>query len=152
MNSSTKRVIEHCSNSLNQGHASLVQVIDRLGIAGVESCHADYRIPALVFYSAEGDAYSLPLPLPEEPVAATFDRPALQIALDATHSFTEFKRCTLEAGCIGFFLWLDGRHATFLGRHGEIHDMPLEGHDVESVRGQVIPFRQPAWRSFLHDA
>lgn len=130
MDSCVKRVIERCSNALNQGCVSLAQVIDKLGEAGIESCHADYRIPALVFYAADGDSYDLPLPMPGEPIAAGFDRPALQSALEAASGgvlgFPEFKRCTLEAGCVGFFIWLDGWHATFLGRHGEIHDAPLK--------------------------
>ncbi|WP_043309521.1 hypothetical protein [Pseudomonas sp. ML96] len=137
MNSYTKRVIEHCTNALNYGGASLVQIIGKLGEVGIESCHVDYRIPALIFYAPSGASYSLPLSTPEEPIATGFDCPALQNALDAANSgdlgFAEFKRCTLEAGCIGFFIWLDGWHATFLGRHGEIHDAPLAGG------GQVLP-------------
>ncbi|WP_394561131.1 hypothetical protein [Aquipseudomonas alcaligenes] len=138
MNSYTKRVIEHCTNALNYGRASLAQIISKLGEAGIESCHVDYRIPALIFYAAEGDSYSLPLSSPDEqPIAMSFDCPALQSALDTASrgdlDFPEFKRCTLEAGCIGFFIWLDGWHATFLGRHGEIHDAPLAGRDKVSL-------------------
>ncbi|HSC83359.1 MAG TPA: hypothetical protein VLC30_07040 [Pseudomonas sp.] len=137
MNSSTKRVIEHCSNALNQGCANLAQVIDRLGEAGIESCHADYRIPALIFYAPSGASYSLPLPACDKSIANGFDHSALQHALEVEHNggmdFPEFTRRTLEAGCIGFFLWLEGWHATFLGRHGEIHDALLEGCDAHAA-------------------
>jgi hypothetical protein len=138
MNSSTKRVIEHCANALNQGYANLAQAIDRLGEVGIESCHVDYRIPALVFYDSDGASYSLPLPTPCGSIANGFDHCALQHALAAEHSggldFPAFTRSTLEAGCVGFFLWLDDWHATFLGRHGEIHDAQLDGHGAHAAR------------------
>lgn len=138
MNSSTKRVIEHCSNALNQGCANLAQVIDRLGEVGVESCHVDYRIPALIFYAPSGASYSLPLPTSDESIASGFDHCALQSALEAECNgglnFPAFTRRALKAGCVGLFLWLDDWHATFLGRHGEIHDAPLDGHGVHAAR------------------
>lgn len=151
MNSNTKRVIEHCSNALNRGGTHLAQVIDQLGMVGIESCHVDYRIPALIFYDTEGDSYSLPLPSSGESIANRFDHSALQHALEAEHSggldFPAFTRRTLAAGCVGFFLWLEGWHATFLGRHGEIHDAPLNGpathaaHQPRQVRDEgSIPY------------
>jgi hypothetical protein len=32
-----------------------------------------------------------------------------------------FKRLTQAAGCVGYMVWITGRHVTYLGRRGEVH-------------------------------
>ena len=35
--------------------------------------------------------------------------------------YPEFKRLSMQAGCIGYWVWIAGRHVTYYGRKGETH-------------------------------
>ena len=35
--------------------------------------------------------------------------------------YPEFKVNSQRAGCIGYTVWIDGRHVTYAGRRGETH-------------------------------
>jgi hypothetical protein len=35
--------------------------------------------------------------------------------------YPEFKRLSEQAGCIGYIVWITGRHVTYFGRNGETH-------------------------------
>jgi hypothetical protein len=35
--------------------------------------------------------------------------------------YPEFLRLSRAAGCVGYVVWLAGRHVTYFGRRGETH-------------------------------
>lgn len=129
MDNTTRRVIEHCSNALNYSNHALIDAIEKLREVGVDSCHVDYQIPELTFYSNDGDYYSLPLPLPEAQRSSHFAKQELCSIISNLdgQSFCRFKTRTLNAGCVSVVLWLAAGHVTCFGPRGEILDECLQG-------------------------
>ena len=35
--------------------------------------------------------------------------------------YPEFLKLTMTAGCIGYIVWITGRHVSYFGRQGEVH-------------------------------
>jgi hypothetical protein len=35
--------------------------------------------------------------------------------------YPEFKRLSQRAGCVGYVVWIAGRHVSYHGRRGEVH-------------------------------
>jgi hypothetical protein len=35
--------------------------------------------------------------------------------------YPEFKKLSQQAGCVGYTVWIAGRHVTYVGRRGETH-------------------------------
>ena len=54
-----------------------------------------------------------------------FDTNALRSAIAGAQRgavmYPQFKRLSMAAGCIGYTVWITGRHVTYYGRHGETH-------------------------------
>ena len=48
-------------------------------------------------------------------------RAAILDAQQGRVTYPEFKRLSQRAGCIGYTVWLAGRHVCYLGRKGETH-------------------------------
>jgi hypothetical protein len=44
--------------------------------------------------------------------------------------YPEFKALTQAAGCIGYTVWIAGRHVVYLGRRGESHVERFSGFEV----------------------
>jgi uncharacterized protein YbcV (DUF1398 family) len=125
MNESTQSTIREISQASAEGHIHFGQVIGQLAAAGVESYVADYRACRTTYYLPDGKMLDIPLDMPDVTVANDFDAQALQAAIRGAQRgdvmYPEFKRLSCMAGCIGYTVWIAGRHVTYFGRHGETH-------------------------------
>jgi uncharacterized protein YbcV (DUF1398 family) len=58
-------------------------------------------------------------------VGRKFDAAALRASIrGAQHGdlrYPEFRRRSMQAGCVGYTAWLAGRHVAYFGRNGEQH-------------------------------
>jgi uncharacterized protein YbcV (DUF1398 family) len=121
MNDATQRVIREAAH----GRLHFGQVVDLLMQAGVESYVADYRTQRTTYYPTDGDTFSLDLPMPDVDIAQDFDDAAVQAAIRGAQQggvmYPEFKKLSRQAGCIGYTVWIAGRHVSYYGRKGEIH-------------------------------
>ena len=97
----------------------------RLASVGVESYYADYRHRVTTYYLASGESHAVPLKTPVPPVPARFDADAVQAAIRGAQRgdvlYPEFVRRSAEAGCVGYHVWIAGRHVAYQGRAGEVH-------------------------------
>jgi uncharacterized protein YbcV (DUF1398 family) len=125
MNSFITTIIEQCAKSSHEGTASFGAIVHALIEAGVESYFADYRLRTTTYYLPSGETHVVPLATPSTEIPTPFDKPAIQAAIHGAQRgevrYPEFMRLSMAAGCVGYIVWMSGRHVAYLGRCGEVH-------------------------------
>lgn len=118
-------VVEECAQGSHAGTLSFPEVIGRLSSVGVESYFADFRCGTTTYYFASGDSLDVSLHTPDRGVPDAFDANAIIDAIRGSQrgevKYPEFVRRAMASGCIGYFVWIAGRHVRYLGRRGEDH-------------------------------
>ena len=121
----TVATIEQCAHRAHAGTMSFGEVVQTLAASGVEAYFADYRGKATTYYLATGQVVRVTLPAPAVPVAEAFDAASVQAAIRGAQSgeikYPEFVQRTMSAGCMGYVVWIAGRHVQYFGRRGEAH-------------------------------
>lgn len=125
--------IAQCSRDSLAGSRPFPAVVAGLSEAGVGSYYADYRAGQTVYYPRLGEAVMMQLPTKGKPMAPSFDAPALQAAIRGAQrgevAYPEFLLKSMAAGCVGYHVWIDGRHVTYFGARGEVHVERFPGTD-----------------------
>lgn len=125
MNDSTRALIHEAAHGSSEGRLHFGQVIGLLMQAGVESYAVDYRARRSTYTLPDGDTLDIPTPMPEAPIAQDFDADALRATIRGAQQgvvmYPEFKVLSRQAGCIGYTVWIAGRHVSYYGRKGETH-------------------------------
>jgi len=125
MEASTVTAIKEAFAGSNEGRMHFGQVVATLMQAGIESYHADYRAQRISYYLPNGETLNLDMHAPQTDIAEHFDADALVAAIRAAQRgevmYPEFKHRSQAAGCIGYIVWISGRHVTYFGRNGETH-------------------------------
>nr|WP_315480011.1 DUF1398 family protein [uncultured Rhodoferax sp.] len=125
MNATTRATIQSTFEASNQGTIHFGQVIGQLVGAGVESYHVDYRSGRTTYYLPDGDTADFSFERPQHGIADAFDGDAVRAAILGAQQgrvmYPEFKQRTQQAGCVGYTVWIAGRHVVYLGRRGETH-------------------------------
>ena len=66
---------------------------------------------------------------PSSPVADVFDAEAVRASIRGAQRgevrYPEFVQRTVAAGCVGYIVWITGRHVRYFGRRGEDHVEPF---------------------------
>ena len=101
------------------------QVIGALIEVGVESYFVDYRTRQITYYFPSDETLSLTYESSNDTIGKSFSQADVKTAILGAQRgevmYPEFKRLSQAAGCIGYFVWIKGRHVSYLGRHGETH-------------------------------
>ncbi|WP_213959494.1 MULTISPECIES: DUF1398 family protein [unclassified Variovorax] len=125
MNETTHAVIEATFEASNEGRIHFGEVIGRLMSVEVEAYHVDYRSGRTTCYLPDGATLDLGFERPQQLIGDMFDgdgvRAAILGAQQGRVMYPEFKLLSQRAGCIGYTVWIAGRHVTYLGRRGETH-------------------------------
>lgn len=125
MDATTIAVVEACAHGSHAGTMDFGTVVGKLIAAGIESYHADYRHGDTTYYLPSGATHAVKLAAPDLPVADVFDARAVEAAVRGAQrgdvKYQEFMRLTMNAGCVGYIVWIAGRHVQYLGRRGETH-------------------------------
>ena len=125
MNASAKEVIEKCSQESHAGLITFPEVLGRLIAVGVESYFADYRQQSTTYYLSNNEAHSIWLDTPSVEIPGLFNKDgvlsAIREAQSDTVRYPEFLKLTMSAGCVGYIVWIAGRHVSYFGRQGEVH-------------------------------
>jgi uncharacterized protein YbcV (DUF1398 family) len=125
MTSSVRSIVEACAHDSHAGTRNFGEIVMALMGAGVESYFADFRSATTTYYLPSGEAIATPLPMPELQAADTFSAEAMHAAVRGAQSgqvkYPEFVRLSLAAGCVGYMVWIAGRHVSYFGRRGETH-------------------------------
>lgn len=122
---SSRIVIQQTFTASNNGAIHFGQVIGQLASVGVEAYQVDYRAGRATYYLPSGDTIDLDFARPEHGIAEVFSVEALRAAISGAQQgqvmYPEFKRLSQQAGCIGYTVWIAGRHVSYVGRRGEVH-------------------------------
>ena len=125
MNPNTKEVIEKCAHESRAGLLTFSEVLSRLVDVGVESYFADYRNNSTTYYLSSNEAHSVPMEMPLVEIPNSFSKDGIVSAILSAQSdavrYPEFLKLTMSAGCIGYIVWITGKHVSYFGRQGEVH-------------------------------
>ncbi len=122
-------VMHECARLSDQGKISFPEVVRKLTQAGVERYHTDLCCGEHVYYMPSGETHVEPMGLLTQPIAAEFSDAGVDSAVRAIQQgeivYAEFLRRIMGAGCVGYFVLIQGRKALYFGRKGEIHVEPF---------------------------
>lgn len=125
MNARSEQLIRDAAQGSSEGRLHFGQVLGMLAEAGVESYLVDYRAQRTSYHVKHGAPLEIETPMPDVLIADRWDATALQAAIRGSQQgvvrYPEFKLLSRQAGCVGYVVWLAGRHVTYFGRRGEQH-------------------------------
>ncbi|MBK6511440.1 MAG: DUF1398 family protein [Haliea sp.] len=125
MNENTRAVIQATFEASNKGEIHFGEVIAQLMGAQVETYHVDYRSGRATYYLPDGATLDIGFERPQDGIADAFDGDAVRAAIlgaqEGRVMYPEFKRLSQRAGCVGYTVWIAGRHVVYFGRRGETH-------------------------------
>lgn len=125
MNAEQILFIEGCARGALTGAMAFPEIVGRLAQIGVERYHADYSRQEITYYLADGDSLVVATLHPSHASAPEFSVSAVEAAVRQSqrneHTYLDFIRKTMAAGCVGYFVQISGRHVVYFGRNGESH-------------------------------
>jgi uncharacterized protein YbcV (DUF1398 family) len=117
--------VRECDRASLAGELTFPEVVARLMAVGVERYHADYSRQEITYYLPDGDSLVVPTPHADHPTAVEFSASAVAAAVGQSqrgeHTYVDFVRKTMAAGCVGYFVQITGRRAIYFGRSGVSH-------------------------------
>ncbi len=128
-----------CVRSSSTGDLAFPQIIVRLAEIGVERYHADYTRSEKTFYFTDGESLLTPLLIEPRPIATEFSKTAVEAAVRQSqrneHTYADFLRKTIAAGCVGYFVHITGHHAIYFGRKAKSTSSRFRIRPVVDRRG-----------------
>jgi uncharacterized protein YbcV (DUF1398 family) len=125
MNAQQAKVMETCAAGALSGELAFPEIVGRLAAIGVERYHADYSRQEITYYLSDGDSLAVRMPHPAQATASDFSPAAVEAAVRQSqrseHTYLDFIRKTMAAGCVGYFVQITGRRVIYFGRNGESH-------------------------------
>jgi len=119
------KVAEECAKGALSNKMSFPEVLQKLSAIGVERYHADYSREEITYYLADGDSHVTVLSHPKcetgKEFASDLVAAAVQQSQRGEHTYLDFIRKTMEAGCVGYFVQIAGRRVIYFGRNGDTH-------------------------------
>ncbi len=125
MNSTLMETIQRAASDSLAGTRNFGEIVGSLIAENVESYRADYRLGSTTYFMPSGESHTVALPTPTFAIGEAFDRDAIVAAIRASQrgevKYPEFIARSMAAGCVGYVVWIAGKHVTYFGRRGETH-------------------------------
>ncbi|MGE3315817.1 MAG: DUF1398 domain-containing protein [Planctomycetaceae bacterium] len=125
MNSDQRQIVQECAAGSISGAMTFPQIVGRLAEIGIERYHADYSRKEISYYLADGDSLVVPIPWETHETGIAFSPSEVAAAVMQSqrgeHTYADFVRKTMSAGCVGYFIQITGRRAIDFGRIGDSH-------------------------------
>lgn len=125
MTPQARDALRQTAEASEAGQLHFGEVVARLVAAGVDAYQVDYRAGRTTYYGDDDDTLTLDTGRPESPIAPAFDPSALVAAIRGAQRgdvmYPAFRRLAQAAGCVGYVVWIGGRHVAYHGRGGERH-------------------------------
>lgn len=125
MQSNVEQILHDCAEGARNHTLTFPEIVGRLSTAGVERYHADYSRHEITYYLADGQSHVVSVPHADAAAADAFCVEGVELAVRQSqrneHSYLDFIRKTLAAGCVGYFVQITGRRVIYFGRRGECH-------------------------------
>jgi len=117
--------IQQCVHGSLTGEMTFPQIIQQLMELGVERYHADYSRQENTYYLTTGESVVVASPHPTGETGMAFAKDDIASAVrqsqQGEHTYLDFVRKTMSAGCVGYFVQITGRKAIYFGRDGDSH-------------------------------
>jgi uncharacterized protein YbcV (DUF1398 family) len=101
------------------------EVVGRLAAIGAERYHVDYSRQQITYYLANEDSQVVAALHEPHATATQFESPVVEAAVRQSqrgeHTYADFVRKTMAAGCVGYFGQNSGKRAIYFGRKTESH-------------------------------
>ena len=137
MNTEQTLLIQSCAQGALSGEIAFPEIVGRLAQIGVERYHVDYSRQEITYYLTDGDSLVVATRHPLHPTAAEFSASAVEAAVGQSqrneHTYLDFRRRTMAAGCVGYFVQITGRRVIYFGRNGESHEELFSPTPVETT-------------------
>lgn len=125
MDDNARTTLQSTFEASNEGRLHFAELIGRLAGVHVQSYQVDFRTGRTTYFMPDDETLNLISARSTVAVADAFDGSAVRTAILGAQQgrvlYPEFKRLTQAAGCIGYTVWIAGRHVTYYGRRGETH-------------------------------
>jgi uncharacterized protein YbcV (DUF1398 family) len=125
MEEKTKKLIDECVAASHAGTGNFGEQVMQLMANGVESYRVDFRERASTYFVPSGDSYRVSIHTPAVTIGDHFDAVAILEGIRGSQrgevKYPEFMGRAMRAGCVGYVVWIAGRHVTYFGRRGETH-------------------------------
>ncbi|HEY1709816.1 MAG TPA: DUF1398 family protein [Rhizomicrobium sp.] len=125
MNVHLKSVAEACTKGSEDGSLTFPGVLGKLIEAGMEGYYADLRRATRVYYLPSGESIETGCESVDVPVAEIFEPAAVEAAVRQSqanaHTYKDFCKKVMAAGCAGYLVSLPGRRVVYFGRTAETH-------------------------------
>jgi uncharacterized protein YbcV (DUF1398 family) len=125
MNAEKTRIIQECAQGALTGERTFPEVVGQLAEIGIERYHADYSRQEITYYLPDGDSLVVASPHPSHPTPVEFSALSVEAAVRQSqqneHTYLDFIRKTMAAGCVGYFVQIIGRRVIYFGRNGNSH-------------------------------
>ena len=125
MQDKIKSIIEQTSNKSSAGEMTFGAVVSTLMEAGVVSYFADYRSGSTTYYLQDGQHLRVEWNHAGHNIPLQFDFAALKAAILGAQKdevrYPQFVTLSIAAGCVGYIVWISGRHVSYFGHSGEVH-------------------------------
>jgi uncharacterized protein YbcV (DUF1398 family) len=137
MNTEKARVIQECAQGALSGELTFPEIVGKLAEIGIERYHADYSRQVITYYFPDGDSLVVASPHPSHITAVEFSasvvEPAVRQSQRNEHTYLDFIRKTMAAGCVGYFVQITGRRVINFRRNGESHVEHLPSVPVDAT-------------------
>lgn len=118
-------VAEECAHGSFEGRLNFPQVIQQLIEVGVERYHADLNRSEKTYYMPNGESHtvsdSMTIGKPAKNFSPEKIKDAIKSVQSASISYKEFCQRIAAAGCVSYFVYVNGRRTIYFGRNGESH-------------------------------
>lgn len=129
MNDDVKAVLQDCTNASSEERTTFPEVVAALAAVGVERYHTDlvrgettYYIPG---HLPGGESERVPGKPASGHPAAVFSAAGVADSVRAiqtgTIRYREFCERVMQAGCVGWMVFLAGKRVVYYGRTGDSH-------------------------------
>lgn len=120
-----KSILQDTIQKTLAGTITFPNVVQTCISEGVESYHADLICHEYRFYNSTGDTYVETWKQNHAQPSLEFKASGVQEAVKSSQSgkikYKEFIDRILQAGCVYYIVYLNGRKVVYCGRNGETH-------------------------------
>jgi uncharacterized protein YbcV (DUF1398 family) len=117
--------IHECTLLSFEQRGAFPEVVKRLRASGIERYRADLIRREKTYYDAHGNSHIESQPLEIYPVTEKFSGGDIKAALRSVQmseiGYREFVTKIMAAGVASYTVFLSGRRAVYIGRHGDFH-------------------------------
>jgi uncharacterized protein YbcV (DUF1398 family) len=125
MNPQTIATIESTVRASLAAEIAFPEVIARLAAVNVERYHCDYSRGEITYYLPTGESHVVAAAHESHPTGAEFRAEEVAASVRRSqrgdHTYRDFVRETMAAGCVGYFVQITGRRVIYFGRNGDSH-------------------------------